>query len=367
MRFKTSIIAGISLGLIALYACSGTQRKPASLSSTQADQQAAFAYDLGVKEFEIYREERIKTISHPEVHGPKLLTHGHPTEYVVVFTHGLFESPRFNESIVKAFYSRGINIVMPTLPGHWADPKELMNKTKPEDLIAESERVFEIARKLGKNVILAGYSLGGLMSVRGALSHPEEVKGLLVWAPAIGITKLAHTAKELGYFFRFSFPSVSGNDFIRMDADGLNVPYLSSNAPILVNNSILQMFKEFGPQMSNHVFSHEPFFVDRHVKTYEKIHMPTFMVYSTKDELVNYAELNKFYSSISGEKDRIVYNDKRHNAIPKGSQDVRNFYNSDLYNNESDEMIARMHAFMDKYFPMSNEAKADGQQEFKFD
>src|SRR5688572_26838028 len=75
---------------------------------------AAADFGAALASFERMREARAGSISH-ERHLPRLLHHGRETPIVVVYFHGLYESPQYSKGIARGLHEQGFNVLSPTL------------------------------------------------------------------------------------------------------------------------------------------------------------------------------------------------------------------------------------------------------------
>jgi carboxylesterase len=88
----------------------------------------------------------------------------------------------------------------PLLPGHGTHPDDL-NKVRWQDWVQTAESEYENLSKQCDEVWVAGESMGGLLCLLLAAKNPE-VKGLLLYAPALDIPKL-RKAYVFQYFLKF--------------------------------------------------------------------------------------------------------------------------------------------------------------------
>ena len=127
----------------------------------------------------------------PEVH-PRgralLLTHGAPTERVVVWFHGYTNSPGQFAVLAQLCFERGWNVLVPRLPHHGLnDPMTSETALLTAEKLARSaDEVVDIAAGLGKQVVVGGLSMGGVIA--GWLAQQRrEVELAVLLAPAFGI------------------------------------------------------------------------------------------------------------------------------------------------------------------------------------
>ena len=127
----------------------------------------------------------------PEVH-PRgralLLTHGAPAERVVVWFHGYTNSPGQFAVLAQLCFERGWNVLVPRLPHHGLnDPMTSETALLTAEKLARSaDEVVDIAAGLGKQVVVGGLSMGGVIA--GWLAQQRrEVELAVLLAPAFGI------------------------------------------------------------------------------------------------------------------------------------------------------------------------------------
>lgn len=117
--------------------------------------------------------------------------HPHPTKKVFLFFHGFTAAPYQFEPLGKAFFELGYNVLIPLQPGHgiagdWNgdNPPPL-----PEDVEVYQKFAIEwlqVAKQLGKEIIIGGDSSGGTLSAWLALEHPQEISKALLFAAYLG-------------------------------------------------------------------------------------------------------------------------------------------------------------------------------------
>lgn len=123
--------------------------------------------------------------------GPRILHHGQPTQDVLMITHGLSDSPWYVSHIAEQFFNRGVNVLMPLLPGHGLiDPDDAMEDKKLDTKWkADFDEVIKIAGQLGNRLSVGGFSTGGALSYNKILRDPSAVNGgLFLFSGAIDLT-----------------------------------------------------------------------------------------------------------------------------------------------------------------------------------
>lgn len=102
----------------------------------------------------------------------------------VLLIHGLFDSPYYLRDIGTYFYNRNFLVNGLLLPGHGTVPGDLLDITFQEWIKAVRFGIASLAGEV-KNIYLAGYSLGGILALNAALETEVDIKGLILFAPAM--------------------------------------------------------------------------------------------------------------------------------------------------------------------------------------
>lgn len=118
----------------------------------------------------------------------KLLVHSGPRPVVVVLLHGLSASPTQFVRFAVELHERGHNVIVPRLPRHGHEDRlsDALARLTMDDLRAIANETIELANELGERVVVAGFSLGGLLSAWVAQQHP--VHRVVAIAPFLGVS-----------------------------------------------------------------------------------------------------------------------------------------------------------------------------------
>ncbi len=245
--------------------------------------------------FENYLREKEQNVSHKQ-HLPYILSHGHKTQVSVLFIHGIFSSPFYFRQVAESFYKKGYNVVTILLPGHWGKDIYDMKSTTSNSWSAEADRGYEFARTLGDRVILAGHSLGGLLSIEQAIKRPaSEVVGVFLMSPALAIKPVVLTACRAGKQFR-----LDGNTFTLSKPDGKNIPWFAPRAALLIQELYLRV-------------------------KYLDLNVPMYLAYTWNDPVVRVNTLKTFKYDVQTHNKKVrIYSltsGVAHANIGQGSQD----------------------------------------------
>lgn len=199
---------------------------------------------------------------------------------VVIFTHGLFESPYFFKSINSAFAEQGYVSLSILLPGHWQGDWSSLKKITYVDWVMELRENVRIAQCFGDKIIFAGHSVGGLLAMNAALEYPHLTKGVILFSPAVELNTLPALGGFIGGLLHISGNLVMGS------ADLDEVPSYGPNGAKQVGNTIKYMTSKYGDGNMKNV--------------YARLTAPTFMAYSENDNAIDVDELTRAAHSIKG-------------------------------------------------------------------
>lgn len=127
-----------------------------------------------------------------------------PYKRGVLLTHGLTGSPYFMRSLAAFFQEQGFRVLVLLLPGHGTQPGDLLNIRWQEWQHTLAYGVDRLAEEVDE-IYLAGYSVGGTLSVYQALSD-SRVRGLFLFSPAFEIAPRAALA-NLHKLFSWLIPA----------------------------------------------------------------------------------------------------------------------------------------------------------------
>ncbi|MFS4458578.1 alpha/beta hydrolase [Bdellovibrio sp. HCB2-146] len=297
----------------------------------------AFAakFDGCVAQFNSRVQQRISK-GVPTKHLPRLyLPAYNPKQTVVIFTHGMFESPYFFKGINKVFQDQGFVSISILLPGHWQGDWSNMKKVSYREWQSEIRENIKLAQCFGKKVIFAGHSLGGLLSMDAALANPGITEGVLLWSPAVDVRASVSIGGFLGGLLH-----LNGNTFFEGAANLDETPLYSPNAAKQMSALIKNVRETHGNGTMKNV--------------YGKIKAPTFLAYAERDPAVDVDEITRAAYSISGlSKEYTMYFPETthvwHGNITKNREDVYKKAKWD-YNLKWESMQARVESFMRKFY-----------------
>ncbi len=117
----------------------------------------------------------------PHLEGGPFFWEGGPVG--VLLSHGFTATSAEVRPLARTFQQHGYTVAGPLLPGHGTSPEEMNRKRWPEWAAAFDEVYRKLAARC-EHVFVGGESMGGLLALHHASSHPE-IAGVIVYAPAL--------------------------------------------------------------------------------------------------------------------------------------------------------------------------------------
>lgn len=130
----------------------------------------------------------------------KLLLHGEVRPLSIVLFHGLSASPTQFVRFAHELHGHGHNVIVPRLPrhGHHDRLSEALARLTAEELRVFAGDSVTLAQGIGERVVVAGFSIGGLLATWVAERFPvEHVVAIapffgLSWIPGRWMNALSH-------------------------------------------------------------------------------------------------------------------------------------------------------------------------------
>jgi pimeloyl-ACP methyl ester carboxylesterase len=123
----------------------------------------------------------------PDCHSI-LLAHDPPAERVIVLFHGMSNCPCQFRRLGEMLHAQGHTVFIPLLPRHGlADPHtDALRYLRAEDLRDYADASVDLARGLGREIVVAGLSAGGTVAAWIAQHRPDVARAILI-APSMGV------------------------------------------------------------------------------------------------------------------------------------------------------------------------------------
>src|SRR3954447_15215490 len=106
---------------------------------------------------------------------------------LVVLVHGYGEHIGRYDHVAQALVAAGSTVVGPDHIGHGRSPGE---QARVEDCepVVDDLRAVVLESRGELPVVMVGHSMGGLIATRYAQRHPEDLAGLVLTGPAVGLS-----------------------------------------------------------------------------------------------------------------------------------------------------------------------------------
>ncbi|MFM8847278.1 MAG: alpha/beta hydrolase [Actinomycetota bacterium] len=118
----------------------------------------------------------------PVVPGAQAWSHEGTRTVGALCIHGFTGNPSSMRGVAEAFAGAGYHVELPRLPGHGTSVSDMI-PTRWSDWAGEVERAYQQLAARVETIVVAGLSMGGSLTLRTALDHPE-VAGIVCINPA---------------------------------------------------------------------------------------------------------------------------------------------------------------------------------------
>ncbi len=120
-------------------------------------------------------------MTQPILPGADAWSHSAPGHRGALVIHGFTSNPGSMRGVADAFAAAGFNVELPRLPGHGTTIEDLLTK-RWTDWSAEVEAAYQRLTARCTSVVVAGLSMGGLLTLWIGTQHPE-IAGLVCVNP----------------------------------------------------------------------------------------------------------------------------------------------------------------------------------------
>lgn len=183
-------------------------------------------------------------------------------DIAVLMVHGFTGSPASVRPWAEGLHRHGFTVRVPRLPGHGTSWQE-MNETNWIDWFEEVEREFLELKKKHRRIFIAGFSMGGALSIRLVARRGREVEGLILINPSVGDDR---AFMKLVPLLKYFIPSIRGKG---TDVSKPNPPRHSyGRTPLKALHSLQKLWRIIQ-------------------KDVEKIDTPLMIGYSINDHVVH--------------------------------------------------------------------------------
>ncbi|MCW5714236.1 MAG: alpha/beta fold hydrolase [Bauldia sp.] len=211
--FKHAIARSLLLSVaIATMAASSVLAGP--MAGTKQGAAVPGSYGAAVTAWEAFKAAQPAACS-AAVDSTQHLT-GRRTGTVVLVLHGYAGNPAQMQPLMDMF-GTDVNIIAPRLAGHFDQNMDALDDATFDQWIAQAQQSLAIAQALGDRVIVAGYSLGGLLASRLALESPDAIDRLVLLAPAWKLQPRAVVESDLGALLGIRRSSLGDTQICEVD------------------------------------------------------------------------------------------------------------------------------------------------------
>jgi len=133
-----------------------------------------------------------------------LLTHGSKTRQAILWLHGYTATPLQFKQLAEMCFQKGCNVLVPCLPHHGMKDRMTpeVSKIKATELVRFTDEMIDLTCGLGKEVIVGGLSMAGVMA-GWAAQERADVNIAIIIAPFLGARIIpAGLTKLLAYGFQ---------------------------------------------------------------------------------------------------------------------------------------------------------------------
>lgn len=120
-----------------------------------------------------------------------LYSHGKTTDVAVVLFHGFTNCPAQYALMARELHARGCNVLVPRYPEH-GDVDRMTTRLEgltAERLMAAASGSIDVARGLGRRLVISGLSLGGVL-VTWLATQRTDIDRAIALAPAFGLSHI---------------------------------------------------------------------------------------------------------------------------------------------------------------------------------
>ncbi len=107
----------------------------------------------------------------------------------LLFVHGLAEHSGRYCHVMEFFAGRGYDCLAVDMRGHGRSPGRRVHVARFDEYLTDVRAGHELARAAnpGRRLFLIGHSQGGLITLRYALTHPQDLAGIVISSPFLGL------------------------------------------------------------------------------------------------------------------------------------------------------------------------------------
>jgi alpha-beta hydrolase superfamily lysophospholipase len=129
----------------------------------------------------------------------RLASEGEP-KAALLFVHGLAEHTGRYRHVMEHFAARGYECFAVDMRGHGKSPGRRVHVNRFDEYLTDVRAGHDLAREANpeRQLFLIGHSQGGLITLRYALAHPQDLAGIVISSPFLGLHPDARPSPALG-------------------------------------------------------------------------------------------------------------------------------------------------------------------------
>jgi esterase/lipase len=128
--------------------------------------------DIYLEDHHNFRSENSK----PKGQGAPIWLRNPKSELGVILVHGYLASPFEMKPLADFLQKKGVNVYVVRLRGHGTSPHQL-GQIDLDDWVDSFDRGYTVIRHHCKNIIVGGFSAGGLMALLAAANKSDDIQG----------------------------------------------------------------------------------------------------------------------------------------------------------------------------------------------
>lgn len=211
-------------------------------------------------------------MSNKNIHMPFYNYSGN-SETIIIFIHGILESPAQFKSLAKLALSKGYLISAILLDGHGKSGEDFANSSLEKWINCVNK---EIEKHKDKNIILVGHSMGATLSILSYVNHKNKIKGIVAISTPMYVRVKASIAISS---IKIALGKIDENDILTNHA---------YNAFSVDRSSLLTYFR----WMPRYIDLFK--LISRSRNVLSDIDVPMLVIHAMNDELVSHRSLNLF-------------------------------------------------------------------------
>ena len=223
-------------------------------------------------------------------------------DVAILMIHGINETPHAYQKIAPAVSNRGLYCRAMLVNGFGMPLADYRDSTI-DDWLSSVDKELLALKKQYKTVILAGHSLGGAIAIQYALLHPDSVDGLILAAPAIGISD-----SRSPFFSVKTWHSILNRTLVFSEVT--QSPFGIDAVDKSERQSIMRM-----PFTPRKVIDQTFEMMDRNHNREKDLRMPVLMLLAKQDKVIDNNAAKNFFNKLPNAKNRMVEFENSAHAI----------------------------------------------------